>query len=285
MSPFVSSFTCAFVIYARRRRCFRHHHHHHQSVAILPQAGHALSLVKLRPFEEMQVPQSVGLAFQEHPREAIGNKMLLDHSSQWPQRKTPLWIKVRDDGYDYCLLCHKVATEAHLGSAPHEKNLWWFGVLGTKYRRDWPGAGPVASAENAAAGASDTAGWCPQASPLVPQVPSELGNSAFYVWDPKHLKFWCNLCGKYGSDSHVASASHRNRAEWPTSYGFNVPHPAIASQPQQQSPPPPQPPLERRVTEWQAHWDAKSGRHSFICARTGERRFHMPERVPYFEIF
>ena len=111
------------------------------------------------------------------------------------------------------------------------------------------------------------------------------GGIQHFTWDPKHLKFWCNLCGKYGSDSHVASASHRNRAEWPTSYGFNVPHPAIASQPQQQSPPPPQPPLERRVTEWQAHWDAKSGRHSFICARTGERRFHMPERVPYFEIF
>ena len=160
-----------------------------------------------------------------------------------------------------------------------------------------PGAAAVGASADAAA--APVLAHIPQAPPLVPQVPLDWGNPAFYEWKPECMKFLCKLCSKYGSDSHVASYRHQCRVAWPASYGVKlpatcenaladlqgVPLPARASLPEQPPPPPPLPPLKQGVTQWQAHWDANTGGHSWTCATTGETRLQMHEGVRYFEIF
>ena len=230
----------------------------------------------LKPFAKMQDPQNVGLAPPPLLREAVGNEVLLHHSSQSPQEQAPAWIMLREDGYDFCLLCNKVATEAHLGSVYHQKNLWWYRDLGASYWQHAPGAGPTALPGAAAVGASADAAAAPvladipQAPPLVPHVPLDWGNPAYYEWKPMSKNFWCKLCKKTATDSHVASDKHQKRATWPASYGFKVPatcengladlqgvpFPNRASQPEQPRPSPSLPSLEQGAIQWQGHWDA-----------------------------
>ena len=125
------------------------------------------------------------------------------------------------------------------------------------------------------------------------------GNLAYYEWKPMSRNFWCKLCKKTVTDSHVASDRHQKRTMWPESYGFNVPatcengladlqgvpFPNRASQPEQPRPPPSLPSVEQGAIQWQGHWDAKRGCHSWICARTMEACLQVPEGVRYFKMF
>ena len=243
-----------------------------------PQGEHRLPFVILKPFAKMQDPQNVGPAPPPLLRGGgVGNKVLLDHSSQSPLEETPVWLIMRQDEIFVCSLCKKVATEDHLSSKGHRKNLWWYDDLGADY---WLYAHDAESTRE-------------------PLKPLHWGNPAYYEWKPMCKNFWCRLCKKTVTDSHVASDRHQKRAMWPASYGFKVPAtcengladlqgvplPNRASQPEQPRPPPPLPSLEQGAIQWQAHWDAKSGCHSWTCARTMETRLHMPVGVPYFEIF
>ena len=160
----------------------------------------------------------MGLAPPPLLREAVGNEVLLHHSSQSPQEQAPAWIMLREDGYDFCLLCNKVATEAHLGSVYHQKNLWWYRDLGASYWQHAPGAGPTALPGATAVGASADAAAAPvlahipQAPPLVPQVPLDWRNPAYYECKPMCMNFWYKLCKNTVIDSHVASDRHQEKS-------------------------------------------------------------------------
>ena len=83
------------------------------------------------PFVKMQDPKNVGPAPPSLLRVGgVGNKVLLDHSSQSPLEETPVWLIMRQDEIFVCSLCKKVATEAHLSSRYHKRNLAWYDYLG-----------------------------------------------------------------------------------------------------------------------------------------------------------
>ena len=218
------------------------------------------------PFAKMQGPQNVGPAPPPLLRVGgVGNKVLLDHSSQSPQEETPVWLIIRQDGVFVCSLCKKVATEAHLSSFCHRKNLWWYDDLGADYWLYAPGAEPT----------------------LEPLKPLHWGNPAYYEWKSMSKNFWCTLCNKTVTNEHLASDKHQIRAMWPESYGFNVPATYENGLANLQGVPLHNRALqpEQETIQWQAHWDAKSGCHSWTCARTMETRLQMTAGVPYFEIF
>ena len=230
------------------------------------------------PAAQMQGPPNVGLVPPPLLGGAVGTEVL-QH-----QERAPAWLALRDDGCYSCRLCDKVATETHLSSLGHNKNLQWYQELGEGYWLYTRGAGPAAAT-------------------LVPRLPLGWGDPAHYEWKPLCRKFWCRLCGKNADDRHVASGVHQKRVSWPGAYGLTKPStcgnglvdprgaslPNRAARSERPGPPPPLPSLEPAQTagaiQWQAHWCASTERHSWTREGAEEERSWPPVDEKYFEIF
>ncbi|MCP4244396.1 MAG: hypothetical protein GY772_27960, partial [bacterium] len=116
----------------------------------------------------------------------------------------PSWM-IMDNGYEYCTLCRKYATEEHLASAGHHGRLDGWNVWG-------------AGSSAAVAGSPDLAGDMPDepANPggvaaLLAEgfLPPGSGDPLYYRWDGAF--YYCRLCWKHVDEGHLRSLNHRRR--------------------------------------------------------------------------
>lgn len=144
------------------------------------------------------------------------------------------WFEARS-GEWYCLLCNAYATDGHLGSDRHvmrSENPSWYGFDDAAGRRT--------------------------------EAPASFDEPWFEI---KQGDLYCNLCGAFATDGHVASEKHKKRAAYPESYGFPAAAAVAAAAPA---------PPTRFPAGWCEVWSEEYSRHYYYNTVTNATQWEPP---------
>ena len=112
------------------------------------------------------------------------------------------WIRTVND-QDYCALCSRFATAAHLASARHDR------FHASFLESPWDLPAEIRLGERC----PDSENALPEAISGAEAPPVEWGDPADF--ELRACGWWCTRCWKVADRWHVASAGHRRRASGP----------------------------------------------------------------------
>ena len=137
-------------------------------------------------------------------------------SDSWRERRLSMadggaasprvWIRTVNC-QDYCALCSRFATAAHLASARHDR------FHGSFLASPWDLPAEIRLGE----GRPDPENALPEAVSGAEAPPGEWGDPADF--ELRAGSWWCTRCWKVADRWHVASAGHRRRASGPAPRG------------------------------------------------------------------